>query len=521
MLKSISLVFTCLFLSIATFAQSVNWSKTLRDEDKRAYEQVLTSSKKRTLVLSSLSAGKREVLDYSIVTFDKDLNKGEVYPITTGNLDNRIAFECAVNLKDKIVLVYSEEFYKEQKVRLFAYTFDKHSMKQLEGRVTLDEIDFSVNRRWYFKQATLVASLDSSNFMLHYEMPTKQLSESKLGWVMLNANFEKTTNGVASMPYHADLIDLDHVTLSKQGDFYLSLKLYEKMSSLARDLEEPYTFQTMRYSATGEKLAQNSFVLDGVFATSYRLAFNPDQQLIAYGLYHPTKEREQSVQGAYMYFLNPKSLLKEKGNASPLMDDFYFNEHQKNLPEGRRRSARTLESNLFPIVLDLPIFRPNGEVIFLAEQVHQYQVSLDYGRFGSEDKLNDMSGTIFVILMNKEGKLVWNRQIPKKQNTSDDQGSSNSYLLLVSPSSLTLLFNDAPLSTQYNFSKQDLYTGQFDAFIAWVKIDADGGLEKGKLKGSQDNDELLMPAKSFELRGDKLVLLAYTKFGFVLGTFKP
>ncbi len=237
-----------------------------------------------------------------------------------------------------------------------------------------------------------------------------------------------------------DIFDFGHINfreefrktlISDDGTMYL---VFEKNNY--RFKKEKHTMEVFRFEPLVNQFATVSIPLpefityDALFAID-----NLNHKLVLIGLY--SDRNSGATDGIYHIVLDDRDFTDWRLSTIDYQEELIADFHGKYNP--KKESLHNLD------VQDI-ILRQDGGVLLLAEENKEYE-RLSYGarrdyygstRFSVDYYYED----IVLISIHPDGSAHWQKLLPKRQYSNDDQAAYSSYFLFKNPSYLRILYND-------------------------------------------------------------------------------
>ncbi|MCB0686179.1 MAG: hypothetical protein KDC53_06630 [Saprospiraceae bacterium] len=219
--------------------------------------------------------------------------------------------------------------------------------------------------------------------------------------------------------------------ITNDGTMYI---LFEKDNF--RHRKENHSMEVFRFDQFNTVFTQTSIPLpDFITYDAYFTFDNLNHHLMIVGLY--SDRNASNTDGMYHIILNDGNLSDFRVSMLSYDDELIADFHGKYNP--KRESLYNLD------VQDL-VLQQDGGVLVLAEENKEYE-RLAYGarrdyygstRFSVDYYYEDL----VLISIHEDGTSHWQKLLPKRQYSNDDEAAYSSYFLFKNPSFLRILYND-------------------------------------------------------------------------------
>ncbi|MBK8502186.1 MAG: hypothetical protein IPL46_08245 [Saprospiraceae bacterium] len=225
--------------------------------------------------------------------------------------------------------------------------------------------------------------------------------------------------------------DYRKTLISNDGTMYV---VFEKDNF--RYKKDDHTMEIFRFDQFNTAFTQTSIPLSEFITYDAFFKYdNLNEQLLIIGLY--SDKNTGNTDGLYHISLNANNLSDFRIATLSYDEELVSDFHGKYNP--KKESLYNLD------VQDL-ILREDGGVLVLAEENKEYE-RLAYGgrrdyygsnRFSVDYYYEDL----VLISIHQDGTSHWQKLLPKRQYSNDDEAAYSSYFLFKNPSYLRILYND-------------------------------------------------------------------------------
>jgi len=320
---------------------------------------------------------------------------------------------------DKFYVIYSNEWRDTMLIKVREYN--------AKVNVTFTDTLLTIKRGLIRPKFRFVKS-ENRNIFLMTEVDNEKivsafaydLQKKKLLW---DGNFE-----FGDMNFREEY---RKTLITNEGTMYV---IFEQDNFRYR--KENHALEVFRFDQYNTVFTQTSVPLpDFITYDAYFKYDNVNAQLLVIGLY--SDKNSGNTDGLYHVTLNDGNLSDYRISTLSYDEELVADFHGKYNP--KRESLYNLD------VQDL-VLREDGGVLLLAEENKEFE-RLAYGgrrdyygssRFSVDYYYEDL----VLISINADGTSHWQKLLPKRQYSNDDEAAYSSYFLFKNPSFLRILYND-------------------------------------------------------------------------------
>ncbi|NND32095.1 MAG: hypothetical protein HKN76_05840, partial [Saprospiraceae bacterium] len=225
--------------------------------------------------------------------------------------------------------------------------------------------------------------------------------------------------------------DYRKTMITNEGTMYL---VFERNNY--RYKKEDHTMDIFRYDALTKKFVQTSIPLPGFLTyDAYFKYDNLNERITIIGLH--SDRNAGDTDGIYHVSLNADNLTDYQVATVNYDEELVADFHGKYNPK---------KESLYNLDVQDVVLRQDGGVLLLAEENKEYE-RLAYGgrrdyygssRFSVDYYYEDL----VMIAIHPDGTSHWQKLLPKRQYSNDDEAAYSSYFLFKNPSFLRVLYND-------------------------------------------------------------------------------
>ncbi len=481
-----------LLVSAFTYSQNFDITKGKIFKDKKKNSTLLfalNDDNGGLITIRSYYGGLivKTLKGYYIQHFDADLNLKKEYEFKVKQ--NRI--ENAFIKNGKLYLI---EFNKSRIKRFIEYKVLSTDLESFNFKskelLSLSEENF----KKYFEIMIFpfylnngIGQLDSdhlgsvtmsknNNFIaINFDIKNKEKETHKV--FVYNDSFELVYHKLVVKPIKDRYFDYNTIEVDdNDGTLYFLGKSYENESRRKKKKGKTnYHFELSKIDKNGEKIV--SFKNPDKYISSLSL-IKTDNNLSCIGFYG--NENEGRLNGACLININPLTFEVETKKFNPFSDTFLTDKYGENEGKKKRRVKKGLKNIEFRSIEVLE----NGDIVMSAEEDY-ITVHTMMGANGAMTTYTVQHyDDLIALKMNKEGDLIWSRNINKAQT-----GSANSSFTPISLNDKTHYFinisdkikkisDDRISFKQTSSKKSNLYV---------ITIDNNGSFDYNKLIDDKDS----------------------------------
>lgn len=395
-------------------------------------------------------------------------------------------------------------FIKDGKLHLIEYVFDKKADKISFNALSADlkTLKFNSkeilslseeNQKKYFGFAVfpiiisnfsqydsnhageVVMSSGNNYFVINFDINNKDQETHKI--FVYNNNFEKEYEQTIQKNIKDKYFDYESIDIDdNDGTVYFLGKSFENESRRSKkDGKTNYHFELYKANANGQSSV--SFKNPDKFISSLEL-IKSNNRVACVGFYG--KKDEGRINGACLFNLDPESLSMQNKKFTPFSDEFLTDKYGNREGKKERKKKKGINNIDFKGVYMLA----NGDIIINAEEFYITTHTTMNGNGGMTTYTIYHFDDIMSLKMNKDGDLIWARNINKRQTgfatssfTSIPVGD-NSYFFINCSDNIKKLSADRIAFKQTKAKRSNLYM---------IKINNDGKFDFEKLIDDKDS----------------------------------
>ena len=434
---------------------------------------------------------------YSRESYNLDMQKTNSIPYDAKKTNNRVK-ELMVStfiLKDKLYTLYSKTDLNNKINTLEIDEIDKSSLFNLEEEKTLAEFSFEEGSKRNAGGFGFSQSMDSSKMLINYFLPYEKGEPQKFGIHVYNDQIEELWTKEIELPYNDELIELVSYRVGNDGNVYVLGKVYEDKQRDKVRGEINYKYHVFFISKDQDEIIDMPLDSKKNYFNEISLSVNNKNQLICIGLF--TSKLGGVSEGTFYIRIDTKT---QKIQAETLKEFSELMDDNNNYSESKRKRKqnRVYRNYDFRHIIQ----KEDGGIIVVAEQYYVVVVTTTTRTSGGGTSTKTTYyyhyDNILVLNIDKNGKFLWQKIIPKKQVSTDDNGYFLSFTLAVKGSDLYFFYNTPK-------KEKKLFNSALTTLSLFV-IDKAGELsDKSELIKRKDSKVMMVPKTGVQI-GDEVYL---------------
>jgi len=504
--KNIKMKFILLFISLflacsplqLCHAQEIKWSKPVSDNSKMPYMKIMGAGSNGFYVLrSNLTFDNTKARSgfksrkYLLQKFSMDMNLLAEFDLRAPVEDGRLADLQMVN--EKVLLIFYSTDKADNHYKFYAQFLTEAG--DLEGSAVL-LVEFAAENIDEDNLPGIVTSKDGSKIAFTYRKLSKDREEQYYQTVVLDSTLKhlyvKDFNVMLPVKQYVPLSFL----LTDEANFFILGIKFTTDKKVKSPGESFYLLSG--YNKANDQFVNKEVKIDDKFLTDVSItADSYNHQVVVIGFY--SDRTSYSTAGVFYYSMTEDSLIDSRIYSSPFPQEFMV----KFM--GERREGRGKE--LVNYSIDRLMLRKDGGAALVAESF--YQTTRTYWDYYTQSTLSHYYyhfGSIMVVSINPDGRILWGNVVSKDQNSIDDAGYFSSYCSVISGGKLYFMYNK--------------YVNENSSVLI---TDVDGqGNQKTNVLFNEVERVSILPNSAKQLDEDLFILPAYkeNKFHFVKLVFE-
>lgn len=494
-MKKILILFFVFFTTIS-FSQKIDIKKSAEFEDEMIRTRLLFSENdgndglvivRNTETVFTYNPYPKE---YYIEHYDKDLNliKKMVLPngktsllkgiIVKNNVINLIQFDYTKKNSSLTVNVLQSDLLNLEFTKKEIYKFGKNEFQKYFGEFGLKYIkkefkfidknpfgfiDFSKNKEYFDIRFFYDKKENKSQYFIVFNNKFEKIYESK---------FEKNNK----------FFDFKHINISdNNGTIYLLSKVFENNSrKTKKNNKTNYHYELFNINSNGIK--QKNLKEDNKFISSLFITSNKENIFLV-GFY--SEKNDTYIKGVCRYNLNSNDLEVKSKHFNSLNEQFYIDKYKNGLKE---KSKGIKHLDLKSLFLD-----EQENIVINTEEFTIENPNFDFKniyynhfervfRYNPTKKLVYHFDDIISIKIDNKGKILWSRNIHKKQTGFFNSSYTSTYI-----NNKVYFFINGKLKTLKDGRFGFLQPSSKNSNLFVIEI-SDNGLKYKKVIDSENSD---------------------------------
>jgi hypothetical protein len=431
-------------------------------------------------------------------SYNLNMEKTNSVQIDLKKTNNRVVKKLfgTILLKDKMFSLFSNTDLNNKINTLEIDEIDKSTLLPEGNEKTLAEISFEEGNKRNTGGFGYSQSHDSSKVLVYYYMPYEKGQPQKFGMHVYNDEFEEIWKKEIELPYDDDLFDIVSYCVGNDGNVYVLGKVYEEKHRDKKRGEVNYKYHVFYYTNNENDTYDVPIDSKSKFFNEISMSLNNNNQVICVGLYSTSLGGVS--EGTFYLRIDSKThkvLADTQKEFSELMDDNNNYSERKR----KRKQDRVYRNYEFRQIIQ----KEDGGIIVVAEQYYVVVVTTttksSTGGTTTKTTYYYHYDNILVLNIDKNGKFLWQKIIPKNQVSADDGGYYSSFTLAVKDDNLYFLYNTSK-------KKFFLFRDPKDLLSLFV-LDKEGELsEKSDIIDKKDSKVYMVPKTGVHIADNEIYM---------------
>lgn len=441
-------------------------------------------------------------LKYVREVYNLNMEKTNSVQYDPKKTNNRVVKKIlgTILLKDKMFSLFSNTDLNNKINTLEIDEINKSTLLPEGNEKTLAEISFEEGNKRNTGGFSYTQSQDSSKVLVYYYLPYVKGQPQKFGMHVYNDEFEEIWNKEIELPYDDELFDIVSYRVGNDGNVYVLGKVYEEKHRDKKRGEVNYKYHVFYYTKNENDTYDMPIESKSKFFNEISMSLNNNNQVICVGLY--TTSLGGVSEGTFYMRIDSKThkvVADTQKEFSELMDDNNNDSERKR----KRKQDRVYRNYDFRQIIQ----KEDGGIIVVAEQYYVVVVtSTSTSSTGTSTKTTYYYhyDNILVLNIDKNGKFIWQKIIPKNQVSANDGGYYSSYTLAVKEDKLYFLYN-TPITKFLIFSYP---TNVLSLFV----LDEDGELsDQSDIINKKDSKVSMVPKTGVQVSDNEILMFGRGK----------
>lgn len=471
-----------------------------KDEDG-FYVQRLTYTKNISIFSLKLK------YNYVLESYDMNMEIINSVPKPEDKKEARVITEQLTNLmlKDKLYVFNTITDLNEKTYSLEIDEIDKTSLFPLDEPKKLAEISYEEGSKRNKGGFNLSVSNDSSKILVYSIFPYEKGQMQKFKLQVYDNKINELWSNDVELPYNEELFDVVDLEVGNDGNVYLLGKVYEEKHREKKRGEVNYQYHIIYYEKDNLSGVDTEIDSKSKFFNEISMSVNNKNQVICVGLY--TSDINAVSEGTFYLRLNSKTHKNEVitfKEFSELLEDNGTDSERKK----KRKQDKLYKDYFFRNIIQ----KEDGGIIVVAEQyyvvVKTTTSTSSSGHTTTRTTYYYHYDNILVLNIDKNGKFIWQKIIPKKQVSVNDLGYYLSFTLATKGEDLYFIYN----TTIYKKNRSGKETSRFKRKnymknLSIYKLDKNGELsEKTDLLDRKADKIMMVPKNGMQVSENEILM---------------
>ena len=494
------LVILILSMNISFYAQDegkgYQWSPANKDRSADPYllvggdkDKMITvfREKRKNIVVKSYTYSSMKETAYNSFVLDGEPNIEE-------------AVAAAFYLHDNVYFFIDQYSFKEKQQKLLLKTLNLAN-NSLSKTLEIDQIaKGKSNRRGGFK---IELNNDSTHFIVLSERPKYKRENKSFRLKYFDLKLNELWQNEFNLPYGSTYTYVNQICGDNKGNAHLGIKVApsNNLANFNQKDQSERKFLILSYLSEENRIKETVLNIGDKWVANMAFDLSENDEIVVSGFY--SNNRFNSIAGTYYLRLKSDDLSVQASALSPLSEESIVD------LIGKKKSGKGEE---VPYVeLRHIVVHDNGECSIIGEQfwTRDRNEFVANGGFLSRPAYYFMD--LVLVRYLADGSIKWDRVVPKRQESLDDDGIYSSIALASKNDDLYIVFNDDEKNVEilnnpdygnlrnFNISRSD---------PSYVRVDSNGNVSRQSPFKGQKAQYKLRPVDSIQSSKNHLVILA-------------
>lgn len=450
----------------------------------------------------------------NIVKVSKDLVVQEKYYFKKKN-KGKINGLVHAYMADSIYCFISSYDSKKKTNSLILQAFDINTWEFSPYSKTLIEINTEKGGRGNKGHYSFEYSQDSSKMAIYFTPPESKDYKS-FGFYVFDNNMNEIWNNEYTLPYLEKNYDPVEIEVSNKGDIFLMGYNFEEEQDVDNVIKgkKTYRYSIFKFSENGTQKDEYELNNDEYFLGDMFISIADNEDLFCSGFY--STHREHSPSGSYMMVVDGNSGEIKTQKYTAFSHDLYRQMLHPKLIKIFEKKVKNEEVLRYDDLLIKEIIKKDDGGVILIGEVEYVRRKMKGTKI---TKLYNY-GDIVVVSFDKEGNVIWERKLPKAQETVVQNRSYASFSTLVYKDNVIFFYND--VDDNLNFDGTKTLKNPFDAFMSnialfMVTIDKDGNIAKDIIVTKKEFKLYTIPTVTHQITEDEAIIIGLKMYDYYIG----
>lgn len=509
-MKLFKILFSALLCSTPVFAQqhAIRWGSELFKPSSSTSvsvignwpDGVLMQTRTRTKLFSP---GKTYLQRIDDITLNPQFNK-EI-KLETSRGGKPLEYEVLERLGDYPVLFATYYNKDKEKIELYGRKYS------LEGEPVEREkkiAEFPASRKSRLEALNFVQSADSTKMLAFFSERFDKYSNEKITFSLFDDSLQQRWERSIEFPYKGRNFEIHKTRVGADGRVFMLVRIQYEKGELSNRQGPRFRYGLVTFDGTSV-VEDYDITLEENFISDISFSIGDDGNVLCAGFYSP-----RGINRAAGTFL-----LKINRSLEAVTD--------KHLSEFDPQFAARFEAGfrirnkpeLTDFKLDQMIFFEDGNIGLIAEQFLIDQICYQDFRTGMFNcNYLYYHNNIIVVNISSEGRINWAADIPKFQESTNDDGVYSSYAFARSGNNLYFLFNDHPKNNTVK-DERDMYVMNNirRAEPVLVKLDGEGRFTRRPVGAGKPSRFYVIPRDAVQISERSILLFSGTSNKYKIG----
>ena len=427
-----------------------------------------------------------------------------------------------INLKNKLYSVDTKKDLNNKTKTFTVEEINKTSLLPEGNEKTLAEYSFEDGNKRNSGNFGFNQSYDSSKVLIYYALPEIKDQPQKFGMQVYNDDFKEVWKKEIELPYNDELCDIVDYRVGNDGNVYLLAKVYEEKHNEKKQGEVNYKFHVFYYSKNDKDTYDMPIDSKSKFFNEMTLSINNNNEVVCVGLYssenqiyystNPSTKRDKN-EGTFYLRIDSKTHKVVAETMKPFSELMQEDEDNNDSDKKKQRKQDRIFMNYdFRNI----IHKEDGGVIVVAEQFYIHTVTTttrsSSGVTTTKTTFYYHYNNILVLNIDKNGKYIWQKFIPKKQVSTDDGGYLLSFALLPKGDNLYFFYNTTPFKkTKSGEETKRPIRREGMGVLSMYVLNKDGELsERQDLINKKESKVYMVPKGALQVSDNEIIFYGTT-----------
>jgi hypothetical protein len=453
---------------------------------------------------------RKLVFDYSLESYDNEMQLVNSSPREKKKKKKkveRVITEQVAHLmvKDKLYVFNAITDLNLKTFSLEMDEVDKSSLTNVNEPRRIAEVSYEEGSRKNKGGFNVAVSSDDSKILVYSIFPYEKGQVQKFRLQVYDNDLNELWNNLVELPYNEELFEVAELKVGNDGNVYLLGKVYEDKHREKKKGEVNYKYHVIYYTKDNLNGYDTPINTKNKFINDIAMTINSNNQVVCVGLY--TSSFYDVSEGTFYLRIDSKTHKNE------VLTFKEFSDLSEDNGKDSERKKKRKQSNAYRnYVFRRIINHPDGGVTVVAEQYNVIMVrtttSSPGGGTSTKTSFEYHYNNILVLKIDKNGKFLWQKIIPKSQDSKDDFGYYLSFALGVKGEDLYFIF----LTTKYRTRKDgteraSYWTKNYLRNLSLHKLDKDGNFSgKINILDGHEARMKMVPKSAFQINENEILI---------------